>query len=158
MQTLDREAGTSGGGGRGASDVAANASLSAAELMEAKVVFSKHDRDKNGYISTRELTGALKELHLPTDTQGAVAILHQFDRDSDGRLDLPEFAMLLRKMRSLQGLDPSSATASLRASFRAYDARGIGTISVADVRPALMRSGVDTSSGVAVAIFSSLER
>ena len=33
----------------------------------------------------------------------------------------------------------------------------VGSISVADVRPALMRSGIDTSSGVAIAIFGSLQ-
>ena len=145
-----------GGGGSGAGSAGGASSLSAAELMEAKVIFSKHDVNKDGYITTRELTSALKDLHLPTDTTQAVSTLHEFDKNSDGRLDLPEFALLLRKLRSLQGLDPASTTASLRASFRAYDARGIGSISVADVRPALMRSGVDTSSGVAAAIFSSL--
>ena len=82
--------------------------------------------------------------------------MHEFDKNSDGRLDLSEFALLLRKLRALQGLDPASTTASLRASFRAYDSRGVGSISVADVRPALMRSGIDTTSGVAVAIFGSL--
>ena len=46
---------------------------------------------------------------------------------------------------------------SLRAAFRAYDSRGVGTISVADVRPALMRAGIDTSTGVAMAIFTSLQ-
>ena len=146
------KAGPDSGDGKGA-----KATLSAAELMEAKVIFTKYDKTKNGYMSSRELVPALKELHLPTETTQAVQILSQFDANSDGRLDLPEFALLLRKIRGLQGLDPSSTSASLRAAFRAYDSRGVGSISVADVRPALMRAGIDTSSGVAVAIFGSLQ-
>ena len=70
------------------------------------MVFSKHDVNKDGYITTRELAAALKDLHLPTDTSQAVSTLHEFDKDSDGRLDLPEFALLLRKLRALQGSTP----------------------------------------------------
>ena len=146
-----------GGGGGGAGGGAGGGNVDVAELMEAKVIFDRHDRDRNGFLATRELRHALKDLHLQADSAQAISVLHEFDRDSDGRLDLAEFAKLLRKLRSLQGVAPTAAVASLRAAFRAYDTRGVGTIPVADVRPALMRGGVDTSSGVAVAIFAALQ-
>ena len=53
----------------------------------------------------------------------AVQLLHAYDRDSDGRLDLAEFALLLRKMRASGGFETTSTAASLRAAFRASYAR-----------------------------------
>ena len=141
-----------GGGGRSGGD-----SVGVAELMEAKVIFDRHDQKRNGFLTSRELRQALKDLHLQADSAQAISVLHEFDRDTDGRLDLAEFARLLRKLRALQGVAPSAQVASLRAAFRAFDTRGVGTIPVADVRPALMRAGVDTTGGVALAIFASLQ-
>ena len=134
VTALDQEK-KSAAGGRGpsaAGEAGGASSLTPAELMEAKVIFTKYtllphlpprptfllappsssphlpprpslttrpipttradahahrpllcnryDRDRNGYMSSRELVPALKELHLPTDTSSAVSILHQFDK------------------------------------------------------------------------------
>ena len=43
--------------------------------MQAKVIFGKYDRGKSGYMSTRELVPALKELHLPTETAQAARLV-----------------------------------------------------------------------------------
>ena len=147
-------------GGVGACAGGSDVHVDVAELMEAKVIFDRHDRDRNGFLATRELRQALKDLHLQADSAHAIAVLHEYDRDADGRLDLAEFARLLRRLRSFQGLTGGAAGSridSLRTAFRAYDSRGVGTVSVADVRPALIRAGIDTSTGVAMAIFASLQ-
>ena len=95
MATLEKEAPLDAAGAAGREHV------DVAELMEAKVIFDRHDKTRNGYLSTRELRSALKDLHLQADSAQAIAVLHEYVNDSDGRLDLPEFARLLRKLRSL---------------------------------------------------------
>ena len=38
--------------------------IAAAELLEAKAIFDKYDKDRSGFITTRELRVALKGLGL----------------------------------------------------------------------------------------------
>ena len=57
----------------------------------------RHDNDHDGYITTRELRHALRELKLQVDTDQALKILYEFDQNEDGKLDLNEFGTLLRK-------------------------------------------------------------
>ena len=57
----------------------------------------RHDNDHDGYITTRELRHALRELNLQVDTDQALKILYEFDQNDDGKLDLNEFGILLRK-------------------------------------------------------------
>jgi len=135
--------------------------LSAQEvLLEATRTFDRFDTDANGYLSPRELRQALQELQLQTDSSEAIAILHEFDRDGDGKLNRAEFARLVGKLKQhqhgAQG-QPLPPGPTLRASFGSFDHRGDGTIGVQDLRPALMRAGLDTANRVAVAMFSELQ-
>ena len=57
---------------------------SATELFEADSVFDQYDTDNSGYLSTRELRGALKQMKLFSDRSETIAILHEFDRDGNG--------------------------------------------------------------------------
>ena len=125
-------AGTGGPSGAGGS-AGGSASLSAAELMEAKVVFSKHDVNKDA--TTREPVAALKDLHLPTDTSQAVSTLHEFDKDSDGSSTCRSLrCCCVSCAHSRASTPPPPPPHCARPS--APTTRGVGSISVADVRPA----------------------
>eukprot|EP00965_Chrysotila_dentata_P238249 6202382-Pleurochrysis_carterae.AAC.1 len=154
----------------------------AAEVLEGKALFDQYDRDRSGFITRRELNSALTKLGIKTSTQEATEILRRFDADSDGKLDVHEFTQLLKQLREFtrgaeraadeQGADgraeqrssshppPSQhpERVSLHAAFRSFDARGVGEISSADVRSALVRASVDTTSTLATAILSDMAR
>ena len=134
---------------------------SAEVQREAERAFDRYDESGNGYLSPRELRQALKELKLQTDSSETVAILHQFDRDGDGKLNRDEFARLVGKLNlhqhGAQAQVPAGPGPTLRASFGSFDHKGDGTIATADLRPALMRAGLDTANRVAVAMFSELQ-
>ena len=88
-----------------------------------------------------------------------MAILYEFDRNADGKLDVHEFTRLLRRLRKhveVTTAAPSEA-ALLRSAFRSFDLSGGGTISAASLRPALIRANVDTTSRLASAVFRDLD-
>ncbi|KAL1514664.1 hypothetical protein AB1Y20_003753 [Prymnesium parvum] len=132
------------------------APVDVAEAIETKAIFDQHDTDHDGFMSTRELRHALRELNIQVNTDQALKIVYDFDRNSDGKLDQNEFRSIVFKLRQLQGITPVAPAASLRAAFGSFDQKGEGSILSSDVRAALERAGLDTTGSVALTIFSRL--
>ena len=60
-----------------------------------------------GDIDCVELRSALNALGMPCDTAAAAEVLAKFDDDASGRLELPEFAELVRKLQQFQAGAPT---------------------------------------------------
>jgi len=94
------------------------------------------DRDGTGTLDSRELHPALVSLGLKTTADHADAILRYFDADCSGRLDLVEMSALVRSLQT----------------FQRYDVDGSGAIDIDELRPALRKLGLATSSASNAAI------
>jgi len=65
------------------------------EMSEAFTVF---DKDKSGYISSKELGSLMRALGKNPTEQELYIIMAEVDLDHNGKLDLKEFIMLMHNM------------------------------------------------------------
>lgn len=91
------------------------------------------DKDGSGTLSAEELVPALRSLGLETSARHARLILQAWDADNSGRLDLVEFASLVKSMQA----------------FRKFDRDRSGTIEVSELRDALRMLGIRTGTDLA---------
>ena len=68
-----------------------------------RAAFAQFDTDSDGGLTAREVRTALRKLGLPDATaDDAIATLHKYDGDGDGKLDLPEFGKLVQELTRYQ--------------------------------------------------------
>lgn len=120
----------------------------------AQQIFNAHDRDANGHLNAKELSSALQRLGLDVTAAHVVSILARYDTgERDGRLDLREFLLLVRDVNDFQQL-------AVRAQhiFLASDVDGSGAIDAVELRPALLRLGLDARASQVTAILRRYDR
>ncbi len=79
---------------------------------EVRAAFQRFDRDRSGGIDAKELRPALRELGIDADGQQVLALLGQYDTDSNAALDLHEFAKLVKDVRDFQSGNARDAIAT----------------------------------------------
>ena len=89
--------------------------LTKEQIADCKEVFSKFDKDKNGFITTEELSAAFEAVQVyPTDAE-LQDIINEVD-DGNGKIDFNEFLALI-------------AREEIREAFCDFDEDGNGFIS-----------------------------
>ena len=116
--------------------------------------FEHFDRNRSGFIDYIELRNALQYYGLSTTLAGAARVLAAYDDRPDGRLDVNEFARLVRDLedghaRYASGyvasdpeLYPAYVPARVRAAFAAHDADRNGHLDHSELRAALEAYGI----------------
>ncbi|KAI8489632.1 PREDICTED: troponin C, skeletal muscle-like [Branchiostoma belcheri] len=100
---------------------------------DVEEIFRKFDTDHDGYISTAELEDALWDLDA-VPTEGLIkAIMDQYSRHGNNRLDLVEFDTLVADFKSIGNVDPET----LLKTFNKMDKDGSGFIDLEELRQGL---------------------
>jgi Ca2+-binding EF-hand superfamily protein len=124
--------------------------------------FAHFDTNRSGYLDYAELRGALMHYGITSVTlQEAASVVRRYDDHPDGKLELAEFAELVKDLESgvlrKEGVrtphNPSTQVpARVSAAFDAFDTNRSGMMDYRELRTALRYYGVDTSEGEAAAI------
>ena len=96
------------------------------DLVRSLQAFSRFDLDGSGDIDLPELREALHLLGLPVDSDIAQAILRRYDADASRRIELHEFAVLVRDI----------------SLFTSFDRDGNGVLDADELLPALRKLGL----------------
>ena len=99
------------------------------DLVRTLQTFMKYDKDGSGDIDLEEIRPALRRLGIPADTKITNAILNWYDNDESGKIELHEFAVLVRDA----------------SVFASYDADHSGALDIHELRPALAKLGLAAS-------------
>jgi calmodulin len=98
--------------------------LTEERISEFREAFEMFDKDKDGYITIKELGEIMKNLgHGPTE-QEVNDMVNEVDVDGNGNIDFKEFiGLIARKLRDVDNDD------ELIESFKLIDRDGTGKIS-----------------------------
>lgn len=101
-----------------------------AVLARDLTVFTTFDVDHSGTLDAKELLPALTKLGLAASADEVAQILHAWDENENGLIDLLEFSALVRDLQV----------------FHDFDRDGSGAISAGELRAALRRAGVNLTA------------
>lgn len=107
------------------------------ELTE---VFKYFDKNGDGKISATELGQVLRVLGIRSTDEELAAMVREVDCDSDGFIDLDEFAKL-NKMTQEATSDEESAHKTMEAAFDVFDINKDGFISATELHRVLSELG-----------------
>lgn len=71
--------------------------LTEERLSEFRDAFNLFDRDRNGYIDTKELGAVMKSLQLNANELELKDMINEADADGNGTMDFEEFLSLMVK-------------------------------------------------------------
>ncbi|KAK9106724.1 hypothetical protein Syun_022735 [Stephania yunnanensis] len=100
-------------------------------------VFNHFDANKDGKISSSELSDVLRAIGTAASPEDLRQMMEEMDRDGDGYIDLAEFEEFHR------GSDGGEETQmrEMRSAFEAYDRDRNGVISAKELHMVLARLG-----------------
>lgn len=106
------------------------------KIAEFREAFEIFDKDKDGYITIKELGEIMKNLgQTPTDQELNDMIL-EVDLDGNGNIDFKEFlGLMARKMRD------SDTEEELIEAFKIFDRDGNGFISAGELKHVMTSLG-----------------
>ncbi|KAG5453331.1 Calmodulin [Clonorchis sinensis] len=110
--------------------------LSKSELEELQGAFAANDKDGNGSIDIKELEEALSRVGRRPTRFEVANIMRRFDSDGDGRINFPEFIVMVMKKKKF-----ASVEADLRRAFNYFDKNGDGFISQDELRSVIRLFG-----------------
>ena len=98
--------------------------ISEDKINEFKEAFNIFDKDKDGYITTKELGDIMKNLGQSPSEAELQDMINEVDIDGNGTIDFKEFlGLMARKMRE------SDSEEELIEAFKVFDRDGNGLIS-----------------------------
>ena len=98
-------------------------SLTEYKINEFKESFEIFDKDKDGYITTKELGDIMKNLGQTPSEAELQDIINEVDIDGNGTIDFKEFqGLMARKMRD------NDSEEELIEAFKVFDRDGNGLI------------------------------
>jgi len=135
--------------------------LAPSQLLEIHEVFNGFDRDGNGHIEAKELSSVMRRLGLSHQIEHVQDMLDAIDLDHNGKIDFPEFVLIMAKRileedgkvwsSSAASVNPSSAIspqdatpmlqAEIECAFRLLDEDNRGKVKVEEVKTLLMKAG-----------------
>ena len=98
--------------------------ISEDKITELKEAFEIFDKDRDGYITTKELGDIMKKLGQTPSEAELQDMINEVDIDGNGTIDFKEFlGLMARKMRD------SDSEEELIEAFKVFDRDGNGLIS-----------------------------
>merc|ERR1711973_127456 len=108
--------------------------LSEEQMAEYKEAFDLFDKDKNGIISSVELSTVMKNLgHEPSEAE-LKQMMTEVDTDGDGEIDFDEFLSMMKEMSG-------DSEKELLQAFQVFDKNKDGFISVDELRQVMATLG-----------------
>jgi len=132
-------------------DPASTAVASPPVSAKVKKTFARFDVNHNGYLEIQELRKALEHHGLNLSTTEGGRILSVYDEKPDGKMDLSEFAQVVR---DLSAADEAS---KVKLNFSRFDVNDSGYLEIQELRKALEHHGLDLSTAEAGRILSSYD-
>jgi Ca2+-binding EF-hand superfamily protein len=132
-------------------DPASTAVVAPPVSAKVKKTFARFDVNHNGYLEIQELRKALEHHGLNLSTAEAGRILSVYDEKPDGKMDLSEFAQVVR---DLSAADEAS---KVKLTFSRFDVNDSGYLEIQELRKALEHHGLDLSTAEGGRILSSYD-
>lgn len=106
------------------------------KIAEFREAFEIFDKDKDGYITIKELGEIMKNLgQTPTDAE-LQDMINEVDVDGNGNIDFKEFlGLMARKMRD------TDTEEELIEAFKVFDRDGNGLISALELKHVMISLG-----------------
>ncbi len=113
-----------------------NDHLTEEKIQEFKEAFEIFDKDKDGYITIKELGEIMKQLgQVPSETE-LQDMINEVDVDGNGNIDFKEFlGLMARKMRD------TDTEEELIEAFKVFDRDGNGLISSNELKHVMLSLG-----------------
>ncbi|XP_054850055.1 calcium-binding protein 5-like [Eublepharis macularius] len=112
--------------------------LGADEIEELREAFEEFDKDKDGYISCKDLGNLMRTMgYMPTEME-LIELSQQINMNLGGRVDFEDFVemmspKLLAETAGMIGLQ------EMRDAFKEFDANGDGEITLDELYQAMQR-------------------
>ncbi|KAI3977003.1 hypothetical protein MKX01_008861 [Papaver californicum] len=119
-------------------------SVSLENMEEVEGVFKRFDANRDGKISSTELSDVLKALGSETSPEELKQMMDEIDTDGDGFIDLKEFADFHRGTTDgsdVNGSNVADGIRELKDAFEMYDKDKNGLISAAELHMVLKSLG-----------------
>ena len=115
--------------------------ISEEKITEFKEAFNIFDKDKDGYITTKELGDIMKNLGQSPSEAELQDMINEVDIDGNGTIDFKEFiGIMARKMRD------SDSEEELIEAFKIFDRDGNGLISADELLHVMVSLGENTNT------------
>lgn len=108
--------------------------LSLTDKEELQKVFDRFDANRDGKISSSELSDVLRALGSDSSPEEMSRVMEEIDTDRDGFINLEEFAEFCKSSTNVD-------TRELRDAFQLYDEDNNGLISAVELHHVLKRLG-----------------
>lgn len=110
--------------------------VSAAKLKEYRDAFDMFDRDRDGSITSKELSNVMRNLVRDISDAEIKQIIQEVDIDGNGIIDFEEFVVMMNKRNK-----ESDAEEEVINAFRVFDTDCDGIISSSELRHVMTTLG-----------------
>ena len=104
-------------------------------MQMIKEVFDNFDKDKGGYIDSRELASVLRALGRGKDQKEIDEFMEKVDKNKNGRIERQEFMDAMNEMYSV----PQTTVEEVVEAFKIFDKDNSGKISLDEMKTILLK-------------------
>jgi calcium-binding protein CML len=119
--------------------------------------FERNDTNRSGALSRSELRRVLRDLGLDVGREQAAALLREFDVDSNGTLNLAEFAALATRLGFVPPQESEGPHPAIARAFQRFDVNGTGALSTRELKNALGALSLDLNHAEATSLLRSFD-